>query len=166
MSVWRRVRRHGDGDISGHFPAGWSPDPKQHHYERLRYRVLSPVRNRDADRRIGLSYVPSDKYDFLFVIIGIDAKWCLIHVVEMLDHVVDAPIAVPSNRRLCHEESGGGIPHELLDSHEIMTILVVDQFFVDTLEFLLSVCARGVHADGETREKEQYGRHAVYDVFR
>ena len=110
----RRVRRHGDGNISGHLPTVRSPDPKQHHYEWLRGWVLSRVPDGDVNRRIGLSYVPSDEYNFLLVIIGIDAKWRLVHVVEMLDHVVDPPIALPSHRRLCHEESVGGIPTSFL----------------------------------------------------
>jgi hypothetical protein len=75
----------------------------------------------------------------------------VVHVVKMLDHVIDAPISVPSHRRFCHKESGWGIPHKLSNRNKIMTILVVDQFFIDTLEIPLFVCVRGVRSDAENR---------------
>src|SRR5215470_2304860 len=91
----RRVRGNWNRYIGGHLPSVCALDPDQHHHERLRHGILTAISDSDADGRIRLSDFRSDEDDFLFFVNRVDTKWLLVHIVQMLHDVVDAPISMP-----------------------------------------------------------------------
>src|SRR5262249_34686581 len=88
----------------------------------------------DLDWSVGLRNIRRDEHYLLFVVKRVDAKRPLIHVMQVLYHVIDPPIPVPTSRGLSDEQRVGRFPHHPFDGSDVVLVLGVNKVLVKTLD--------------------------------